>query len=153
MSDTTDPTPHDPVDPDQPEPDDDQTFDASYVRRLRSEAASLRQDARVERERADQLDAQVQTLRSAAEQRTIQDAAAGRLRDPALLPKLIDVDACRTDDGHLDPDALTAAVDSLVDGSPYLKPAGPDFEGGARKPPTVATTAGQTLARVMREDR
>lgn len=143
----TPPATPDPLD--DPEPDDGQTFDAAYVRSLRSEAASRRQEARDATERVETLSAEVATLRTAAEDRTVQDIAADRMQDPSILPRLVDLDELRDDDGQLDRDRLTAAINDLTTRMPYLRPASPDFKPGARPPATATPSAGEALARVM----
>lgn len=90
---------------------EDETFPRSYVERLRSENAKYRQRA----QRADEL---AERLHRELVART------GRLADPADLPY---------DDTHLDdPEALTAAVDALLEAKPHLasrKPSGAIGQG------------------------
>lgn len=82
---------------DQEQPD---TFPRTYVEQLRKESAGYRERA----QRADQLEQRLHTALV---------AATGRLADPTDLP--FDVE-------HLDdPDALTAAIDELVERKPHLK--------------------------------
>lgn len=78
------------------EPD---TFPREYVEQLRKEAA----DARVRAKRGDDLGRRLHVALV---------AATGRLADPDDLPY---------DDAHLDdPEALTAALDALLDRKPHL---------------------------------
>lgn len=82
---------------DQEQPD---TFPRTYVEQLRKESAGYRERA----QRADQLEQRLHTALV---------AATGRLADPTDLP---------FDVGHLDDaDALTAAIDELVERKPHLK--------------------------------
>lgn len=79
---------------------DPETFPRTYVEQLRKENAGYR-------ERAGQADQLAQRLHSALV------GATGRLADPTDLP---------FDAGHLDdPEALTAAIDALVERKPHLK--------------------------------
>lgn len=83
------------LDGDQPE-----TFPREYVEKLRKESAGYR-------ERAQQADTYAQRLHTALV------AATGRLADPSDLP---------FDSAHLDDnDALSAAIDALVERKPHLK--------------------------------
>lgn len=87
-------------------PDDDETFPRDYVVKLRDENAKYRQRAADRDQVAERLHTALVT-------------ATGRLQDPSDLPY---------DDAHLsDPEALTAAVDSLLQSKPHLasrKPSG-----------------------------
>lgn len=91
--------------------DDAETFPRDYVVKLRDENAKYRQRAADRDEIAGRL-------------HTALVAATGRLADPTDLP---------FDDAHLsDPDALTAAVDALLQAKPHLasrKPTGDIGQG------------------------
>lgn len=79
---------------------DEGQFPREYVEKLRKESAGYRERA----QRADQLEQRLHTALV---------AATGRLADPTDLP---------FDVGHLDDaDALTAAIDELVEAKPHLK--------------------------------
>lgn len=83
----------------EPGQEDPETFPKEYVVKLRREAA----DARVKAKRADDLAASLFTERV---------RATGRMADPSDLPfnaDLLD-----------DPDALTAAIDTLLANKPHL---------------------------------
>lgn len=78
---------------------DDETFPREYVEKLRTENA----ENRVKAKRADDL---AQRLHKALVE------ATGRLQDPSDLT---------FDDAHLeDPEALTTAIDSLLESKPHL---------------------------------
>jgi hypothetical protein len=106
--------------PDEPEPvaaeaddaDDEEqpeTFPREYVEKLRKESAGYR-------ERAGQADQLAERLHTALV------AATGRLADPTDLP---------FDVGHLDDaEALTAAIDELVERKPHLKTRRPSGDVG-----------------------
>lgn len=98
---------------DNPEPE---TFPREYVEKLRAEAA----EARVKVKDRDDLAARLHTALV---------AATGRLADPEDLP---------FDQAHLDdPEALTAAVDALLEAKPHLasrKPTGDIGQGATTSP-------------------
>ncbi len=81
-------------------PEDAETFPRAYVERLRDESARYRTRA----QRADDLAAALWTERV---------TASGRLADPSDLPMPADADP-------LDADAVTAAIDGLLDRKPHL---------------------------------
>lgn len=86
--------------------EDAQVFDADYVSKLRQEAAEARVKAKADRERL-----AVQTVRALAQ-------ADGRLVDLDLLafdPVML------TEDGTVDPDKVTATIDSMIQAKPYLR--------------------------------
>ena len=88
----------------------EQTFSREYVQQLRDESAKYRQRAR----RADDLAAALWTERV---------TATGRLADPTDLPMPEDADP-------LDGDALTAAVDTLLERKPHLASRTPQGDVG-----------------------
>lgn len=115
------------------EPDTDaRTFDATYVERLRTEAA----DYRVKAKRADALARQV--VEAYVE-------GAGRLHDPADLPWSDDY---LDGDGLVDTDKVRAAIDDLITRKPYLaarRPVEPLPQGARPEPARV------NLATILRE--
>lgn len=98
------------------EPQEVQTFDAEYVKALRAEAAEYR----VKAKRADALARQALTAMVTAD---------GRLIDPSDLDYTDDL---TTKDGTLDGQAITAAIDALIQSKPHL----------ARKRPTAPIAQG-----------
>jgi len=113
---------------------DDQarTFDATYVERLRTEAAQ----ARVKAKRADALARQVVEAYVTGE---------GRLHDPADLPW---TDDYLDDEGMVDTAKVRAAIDALVERKPYLaarRPVEPIAQGARPEPVSV------NLASILRE--
>jgi hypothetical protein len=117
--------------PASPEPEP-VTFDATYVERLRTEAA----DYRVKAKRADALARQVVEAYVAGE---------GRLHDPADLPWS---DEYLDDDGLVDTAKVRAAIDQLVERKPYLaarRPVEPIAQGARPEPSSV------NLASILRE--
>lgn len=92
------------------------TFDLTYVRKLRKEAATYR-------ERAGKVDELGARLHAALVQ------ASGKLQDPTDLPY---------DPAHLeDPAALTAAIDGLLTSKPHLasrRPQGTIPQGATAEP-------------------
>lgn len=100
------------VEQDVEEQDVEETFPRAYVEELRQENAKYRQRA----QRADDLAAALWTTRV---------AATGRLADPTDLPMPADADP-------LDSEAVTAAVDELLERKPHLasrKPRGDVGQG------------------------
>lgn len=102
------------------EQDEPETFTAEYVAKLRKEAA----DARVRAKRADELTSALWVARV---------AATGRLADATdlLMPEGAD---------PMDSDALTTAVDALLEAKPHLasrKPQGGIGQGATGKTDTV----------------
>lgn len=72
-----------------------------------------------------------QQLRQAALERALLDAASGKASKPSLVVKLADRDGLDPDDT----DAVTAAVDKVLEEAPELKGGGvrvPSADGGAR---------------------
>lgn len=107
--------------------DEPEAFDRPYVEKLRREAA----ESRVKAKRADDLAAALWTARV---------TATGRLADPTDLVMPDDADP-------LDEDAVTTAVDGLLERKPHLASRKPRGDVGAG-----ATPAGGTvdLAALMR---
>lgn len=105
---------------------DTDTFPREYVEKLRNEAAEHRTKAK-------DRDALAERLHTAL------TAATGRLADPSDLPY---------DQSHLDdPEALTAAIDQLLESKPHLatrKPHGDVGQGAA------SASAGVDLAGMLR---
>lgn len=125
-----------------------ETFDAAYVKKLRDENASWRQKAKAaqeaaeaaktaaERAKLDELErvkaekADVEKRAQEAEARAVaaerRAALAGKVADPAAALKLIDPDQHLAEDGSVN-------VDALLETYPFLKPApsGPASIGGA----------------------
>ena len=94
-------------DDDETEPDDEHdgdTFPRAYVEQLRGKQRRYRERAKAAEERAGTLSAEL--WRSRVE-------ALDRLADPADLPLPEDIDP-------LDPDAVAAAVDELLERKPHL---------------------------------
>ena len=125
-----------PVEPDTEstptELDEPRTFDATYVERLRTEAAQ----ARVKAKRADALARQVVEAYVSGE---------GRLHDPADLAWSDDF---LDEHGLVDTVKVRAAIDQLVERKPYLaarRPVEPHPQGARPEPARV------NLAAILRE--
>lgn len=139
---------------DGPEPEDGQTFDAEYVRRLRGEAARHRTAAREQRERADAADAQLEELRAGRDARDLADAIGGRLTDPEdLLRYGGQLDGLRGQDGRVDPERVAQAVEDLLAARPYLRAGSRGYgvgEQGARQPaPPAPPSPGRLLRNAL----
>lgn len=110
-------------DADDAEPDEDaETFSRPYVERLRRENQKYRDQART----ADTLARRLHTALV---------AATGKLADPTDL----EFDAAHLDEAD-GPDALTAAIDELIDRKPHLasrRPVGDIGQGATRTSETV----------------
>lgn len=151
------------IEPETPpagEPAETKTFDADYVKQLRSEAAKYRTEAKsnadaakrlAELEAASATDlekavnaardegrTEVLTVANArlvnAEARAV--AAELRFKNPALAIKAIDLTSIEVnDDGEVDADAVRAVLAELANAEPYLvgdgRPKG-DADQGAR---------------------
>ena len=100
-----------PAEPDQTEPDEPEQFPRAYVQQLRAEAKDWRVKAQKAEPYAQRLHTELVK-------------ATGRLADPTDMP---------FDEAHLtDPDALTAAIDALLQRKPHLasrRPAGDVGQG------------------------
>lgn len=76
----------------------------------------------------------------------VKAAAAGKLANPALAVKLIDLDSLEVDaDGEVDEDAIAEAISALLEENPYLAAQGGttqfDTARGKPKPKTKLTAA------------
>lgn len=127
----------------EPEPADGQTFDAPYVRKLRTEAAK-------HRTRAQAAEAELAELRVFRRDRLLAEHA-GVLADPADLLTFADPDDLADDEGRPDPDKIAAAARALADDKPHLRRAGRGGPAqGARPGSTAARTAGEVLGEALR---
>lgn len=120
-------------------PDEPQTFDAEYVRKLRAEAAERRTAQRELEQRVEQLQAQVDGYRQQDFDRTVTELADGRLADPRDLLAHVERDELTTDDGAADPDRVAHAIDRLLSDRPHLRASLPrgDADGGSRGAPVT----------------
>lgn len=82
----------------------------------------------------------------------VRAAAGGRLADPADAVRLLDMGALVDDDGHVDPDAVAAAVDELVEAKPYLAAKSGDERPAPRAPQGTRGQAGAPVSRTPAED-
>ena len=90
--------------PDETADEEPQTYSRAVVDELRAESAKYRQRAREAEARADELGKQLHTALV---------AATGKLQDPSDLPYAAE---------HLESaEALSAAVDELLDAKPHLR--------------------------------
>jgi len=108
--------------PEAPE-EEPATFDASYVRGLRSEAAARRREVKEGQERVTALEAELVDLRESAFKRALVDVNVGqrrRLADPEDLLTFSDRAALVDDEGKPDPARIAAAIESLITKKPYL---------------------------------
>ena len=154
------PPPPAPADTDtEDEPDDDK-------RRQRGDADGLRADLRRTRDRLRQRETELEQLRQTTMtegQRAIAEAraegeknaseklqrrlvvseitsqAAGRMANPKLAARLLDVDNFLPDsiDDDVDEDAITEAITTLLDENPYLAGEKPSESDGKRRTPRV----------------
>ena len=107
--------------------DDAETFPRDYVEKLRKEAA----EARVKAKKADEL---------ARELFTAKVTATGRLADPSDLPF--------SDELVADADALSAAIDALLEAKPHLASRTP--RGDVGQGPTGGNSDDVDLAAMLR---
>lgn len=151
---TTDPiqeAPTPPVDGPEEEP---ATFDAEYVKKLRSEAAARRREAKEGQERIAAMQAELVELRESAFRRALVDANAGqvrRLADPEDLLVFGDRAALVDDDGKPDPAKLAASIETLIAAKPHLAIRGAPMRGVMPGgPPVVPLGLGALVGRAAR---
>lgn len=110
------------------------TFDAEYVRKLRSEAAARRREAKEASERVTAQDAELGELRAWRLERTIADVSGSlgnpSLADPSDLLTYADPATLVDDEGKADPEKIKDAIAELVERKPHLR-AGFGQQGGA----------------------
>jgi len=140
--------------PEAPE-EEPATFDASYVRGLRSEAAARRREVKEGQERVTALEAELVDLRESAFKRALVDVNVGqrrRLADPEDLLVFGDRAALVADDGKPDPVRIEAAIGELLGRKPHLAaPTGTvtrGVQGGSFVQP--APSLGSMLGRAAR---
>ena len=110
--------------------DEPKTFDAEYVAKLRQEAAEARTKAKEASERGD-------TLSELLLSRSIEQATAGILIDPADLPRSGDY---FNNDGSPDLTKIKTAAEELATAKPYLsRPRGSVSQGARESSPTPAS--------------
>jgi hypothetical protein len=117
------------------EPNDDGTFDADYVKRLRDENAARRTAAKEADDRAAAAGERADRLLAALWDARRAQATADVLADPTDLDGTVEM---LDDDGVPDPDRIKAAAEALVEAKPHLaarKVVG-DVGQGARGKPT-----------------
>jgi hypothetical protein len=109
-------TPPEPTQPAGP-PGDETALGDAGKRALHAEREA-RRDAETARKTAEERAAAIASRLLAAEVRA---AAAGKLADPGDAPRLLDLAQFTPgEDGSYDTGAITAAIDQLVTGKPYL---------------------------------
>lgn len=159
----TDP-PTDPP-PGDPPPDDDPGGGDSELRKLKAslaaerkartaaerEAAKLRDEHATDAEKAIAA-ARDEGRREALGQVTgrmlqseVRAAAAGKLADPADAVRLLDLTGFVDDAGDIDPKAIAAAVDELVEAKPYLAAGAGDAKANGTRPAPQGTRPGPSL--------
>ncbi len=108
--------------PEAPE-EEPATFDASYVRGLRSEAAARRREVKEGQERVTALEAELVDLRESAIKRALVDVNVGQRRRLAYHEDLLtfsDRAALVDDTGRPDSAKIIEAIESLITAKPYL---------------------------------
>ncbi len=122
----------------EPEPTEGQTFDASYVTRLRQEAAERRVAARTAGEESLAVAAgALEALRGRLLNLEIEAATAGVLADPTDLLTFVNAADLADDDGNPDAGKIKTAAAELASRKPHLAPRlAPtgDVDQGARAP-------------------
>ena len=113
-----------PITPDADVPEEEPaTFDASYVRGLRSEAAAHRRKATEAGARLTAMEVELGELREARLHRAVSDANAtrrARLADVSDLWTFTDTADLVGEDGAPDPERIEAAIAELVLRKPHL---------------------------------
>lgn len=120
--------------PEAPE-EEPATYDAAYVRKLRSEAATRRREVKEAEERLTAKEAELDELRAWRLERSIVDAnvppmGMPQLADPSDLLAYTDAAILVDDAGKADPERIKAAIAALLERKPHLR-AGYGRQGGA----------------------
>lgn len=102
------------------DPEDGQTFDAAYVKKLRAEAAEHRKARREAEEARDKLAGELTDLHRAADEQKLADRLADVLADPGDLLVYVDRDELTGDDGRLDLDAAEGKARELIEAKTHL---------------------------------
>jgi hypothetical protein len=111
------------------------------------EATQSEQEKALAQARAEGKAEALQTANQRLIEASVKAAAAGKLANPALAVRLLDLDEFTVnDDGEVDDTAIAKAIDALVTNEPYLaagaKPQTSTGGGGARPDtPTVDMTS------------
>lgn len=108
--------------------------------RLKNSAGKSKEDQEAEAERAQRDAAILSKANERIVRSEIKSAAAGKLQNPALAIRLLDISEFEVDeDGNVDEDEIAEAIDELLEREPYLAVqggAGPKFDSarGKRRP-------------------
>jgi len=109
-------------------------FTPEYVRKLRSEAAARRREAKEGQERMASMEAELSEMRAWRLERTIADVSGSlgmpSLADPSDLLTYNDATTLVDDEGKADPEKIKSAIAELVERKPHLR-AGHGQQGGA----------------------
>lgn len=154
---TIDDSPEAPITaPDAPETEE-ATFDAAYVKSLRSEAAARRREAKEGQERLTALEGELSELRAWRLDAAIREANVGvmALADPADLLTFGDRAALVDDDGKPDPVRIEAAIAALIERKPHLRRPWGSVNQGVQPMPTIQEreTLGGIIGRAARGQR
>jgi len=149
--DPNDPPTPDPKDPPEGDPpgEDPPGGDAGTKRALRAERAKAKkledELAQLKHEHASEAERAIAAAKNEGRSEALAEvnarvlnaevraAAGGRLADPADATRLLDPADLVGDDGQVDPKAVGAAIDALLEAKPYLGAA--QANGGAPPPP------------------
>lgn len=110
------------------------------LERLKNSAGKSKEDQEAEAERAQRDAAILSKANERIVRSEIKSAAAGKLQNPALAIRLLDISEFEVDeDGNVDEDEIAEAIDELLEREPYLavqSGAGPKFDSarGKRRP-------------------
>lgn len=110
------------------------------LERLKNSAGKSKEDQEAEAERAQRDAAIISKANERIVRSEIKSAAAGKLQNPALAIRLLDISEFEVDeDGNVDEDEIAEAIDELLEREPYLAVqggAGPKFDSarGKRRP-------------------
>jgi hypothetical protein len=130
------------------------TFDADYVKKLRSEAAQRRREAKEATERLTAQEAELAELREARLQRAVADVNAGRmspLADVSDIWIFADPATFLDDAGKPDPQRIEAAIADVVQRKPHLVAPVPTITRGVQVgPPPPPPSIGALIGRAAR---
>ncbi|ALQ32168.1 hypothetical protein ATC04_17600 [Arthrobacter sp. YC-RL1] len=111
------------------------------LERLKNSAGKSKEDQEAEAERAQRDAAILNKANERIVRSEIKSAAAGKLQNPALAIRLLDISEFEVDeDGNVDEDEIAEAIDELLEREPYLAVqggAGPKFDSARGKRKTT----------------
>ncbi|MCT9624293.1 hypothetical protein HWD94_04035 [Pseudarthrobacter equi] len=120
--------------------------EADQLKAEKANAGKPADEQAIENAKREATEAALSTANKRILRSEVKAAAAGKLANPALAIKLIDLDELEVDeDGNVDEDAIAEAISNLLEENPYLAAQGGttkfDSARGKPKPKTKLTAA------------